>query len=151
MSFLGRTGRFLRNIFSVFVWNTQNWRMMGDSVCPSIRMYYLWNYVLNELLLNSALGGGLKVVRRNNLDPYRSILGHTMTQAVRLGASGSVPDISCQICVQTGTEVRFLLKIFGFLLAVIIPPLLHTHLSRPPTVNPNQAALHHTIGILVGA
>jgi hypothetical protein len=43
----------------------------------------------------------------------------------------------------------FLRVIFGFPLLLIIPPLLHNHLSPPPEVcdGPDQAAHYHIRGL----
>jgi hypothetical protein len=48
---------------------------------------------------------------------------------------------------------RFVSQFFGAPLLIIIPPLLHTHLSPPYEVcdSPDQAAHYHTLGPKLGA
>jgi hypothetical protein len=50
---------------------------------------------------------------------------------------------------QSGTGVRFSLSFFSFTLLIIIPPLLHTHLSLLLEVfdSPDQAAHYHILGL----
>jgi hypothetical protein len=50
---------------------------------------------------------------------------------------------------QIGTGALIWLSFFGLPPLILIPPLLHTHLSPPPEVcdSPDQAAHYHILGL----
>jgi hypothetical protein len=82
------------------------------------------------------------------------VIGDMTVLASHLNNTGSVPgDFKWHSCCTEWHWSSVFSEFFSFPPLIIIPPLLHTHLSPPHAVcdSPDQATHYHTLGPMLGA